>query len=137
MSTRLLSLLTEIENAIVANDASPENGTHETSRVINFKQGLARLALVVRSSAGATTARGAILLQNYSLADGSQCVKANLSWYGTESTAIYAIYGKAETNWKGEASQIAIKWLDGQVAAPEAHELPQGGISAGMDRATA
>ena len=137
MSTRLLSLLSEIENAIVANDASPDDGTHETSRVVNFKQGLARLALVLRSSAGATTARGAIFLQNYSLADGSQCVKANLSWNGTESTAIYAIYGKAETNWKGEASQIAIKWLDGQVAAPEVHELPHDSVGATMNRATA
>lgn len=122
MSTRLLSLLTEIEQAIAANDASPDDGTYETSRVISFHQGLARLSLIARSSLGRTTPRGTVLLQNFLLADGSQCVKANLSWYGTESTAIYAIYGKAETNWKGEASQIAIKWLDNQVPASEIQE---------------
>jgi hypothetical protein len=138
MSNRLLSLLSEIEQAMKANDPSPDGGTWETLRIINFHQGLARLTLAVRSTAGATAPRGAVLLQSYLLADGSQCVKANLSWHGTETTAVYAIYAKPETNWHGEASQIAIKWLDGWIAATEAAaaELPQGQSASPLEKAT-
>ena len=75
--------------------------------------------------------RGAILLQNFTLADGSQCLKANLSWQGTENTAVYAIYAKPGLNWTLEASQIAIKWIDGQMAVASAP------ADAGMMEATA
>jgi len=121
-----------------ANDPSPDGGTWETLRVINFHQGLARLTLSVRSSAGATAQRGSILLQSYILADGSQCVKANLSWQGTETAVVHAIYSKTETNWHGEASQIAIKWLDGWIAVTEAAALlpPQGQSASPLEKAT-
>jgi hypothetical protein len=109
MSNRLLSLLTEIEHSLIANDSSPDGGTWETLRLINFRQGLARLTLSVRSAAGATATRGTILLQGFTLADGSLCLKANLAWTGTENTSVYAIYSKPEVNWRGEAAQIAVK----------------------------
>lgn len=120
MSNRLLSLLTEIERALIANDSSPEGGTWDTLRLINFRQGLARLTLSVRSAAGVTATRGTILLQGFTLADGALCLKANLSWTGTDNTSVYAIYAKPDLNWRGEAAQIAVKWLDGQLALTEA-----------------
>ena len=120
MSNRLLSLLTEIERALIANDPSPDGGTWDTLRLINFRQGLARLTLSARSTTGVTSARGSILLQGFNLADGSLCLKANLTWQGTEQTSVYAIYAKPEINWRGEAAQIAVKWLDGQFAVAEA-----------------
>ena len=122
MSNRLLSLLTEIERSLIANDSSPDGGTWETLRLINFPQGLARLTLAVRSADGSTATRGTILLQGFTLADGSLCLKANLAWTGTENTSVYAIYSKPEINWRGEAAQIAVKWLDGQLALAEAAE---------------
>ncbi len=115
MSNRLLSLLSEIERALIAND--PDGCSWDTMRLINYQQGLARMTLAVKSPAQDPAPRGAILLQNFTLADGSQCLKANLSWQGTENTSVYAIYAKPAINWTLEASQIALKWLDGQPAA--------------------
>lgn len=103
-----------------ANDPSPDDGSWDTLRLINFNQGLARLTLSIRSPGGVIRPSGQILLQNFTLADGSQCMKANLAWHGSESTAVYAIYSKPELNWNLEASQIAIKWLDGRHTAAEA-----------------
>ena len=122
MSNRILSLLTEIENALKANDPSPDDGTWDTMRLINFHQGLARLTLAVRSISGVTAGRGAIVLQDFTLADGTQCVKANLTWREVEQPVVYSIYSKPQLNWKVEAGQIANQWLDGHLAAVEARE---------------
>lgn len=116
MSNRLLSLLTDIERALVANDPSPDGGSWDTMRLINYHQGLARLTLAVKSPEQITKSRGSVLLQDFSLADGSKCLKANLSWEGQETTLVYAIYSKPQINWTHEAGQIASKWLDGQPA---------------------
>jgi hypothetical protein len=125
MSNRLLTLLTEIERALVANDPSPDGGTWDTLRLINFHQGLARLTLSVRSPAGVTAGRGIILLQHFTLADETQCVKANLTWKGSEKSVVYSIYSKPLVNWHLEASQIATQWLDGQLAIVEAQAVAE------------
>jgi hypothetical protein len=65
------------------------------------------------------------LLQGFALADGSLCMKANLTWQGTENSAMYAIYAKPKIDWRLEASQIADKWLDGLLAVTEAHHLQE------------
>ena len=72
MSNRLLTLLTHIERAVIANDPSPEGGNWDTLRLVNFHQGLARLTLSIRSAAGVTSSQGVVLLQNFTLADGTQ-----------------------------------------------------------------
>lgn len=114
MSNRLLSLLTEIERALVANDPAPDGGSWDTMRLINYHQGLARLTLAVKSPENVTKSRGSILLQDFALADGSKCMKANLGWEGADSTMVYAIYSKPLMDWSHEARQIAAKWLDSQ-----------------------
>jgi hypothetical protein len=136
MSNRLLSLLSEIEHALKANDSNPDGGTWETLRIVNFHQGLARLTLAVRSAAGVTASRGTILLQSYILADGTQCVKANLSWQGSDITTVHAVYSKPEVNWHGEASQIANKWQDYYLTLAEARELPPGQSASPLEKAT-
>lgn len=120
MSTRLLSLLTDIERALLANDPAPDGGAWDTLRLVNFRQGLARLTLSIRSPSRVTSAAGSILLQGFTLADGTFCVKANLTWQGTDNSTIYAVYTKPETNWRVEAGQMADKWLDGRLALSEA-----------------
>ncbi|MBI2815144.1 MAG: hypothetical protein HYX71_12765 [Opitutae bacterium] len=120
MSSRLLSLLSEIERALVANDPTPGGGTWDTLRLVNFRLGLARLTLSIRSPARVTSAAGSILVQGFNLADGSFCLKANLAWQGTENSTVHAVYSKPETNWRMEAGQIADKWLDGRTALSEA-----------------
>jgi hypothetical protein len=128
MSNRLLSLLTEIEHAVLAAEAAPAGGRWQTQRLINFNQGLARLTLAVEAEADLAETRGAILLQSFTLADGSLCLKANLSWTGTEHTSAYSIYAKPAIDWRNEASQIALKWLEGkpalQAVAPSAESFP-------------
>jgi len=119
MSNRLLTLLTEIERGIIANDPNPDGGTWDTLRLINFHQGLARLTLAVRSPSRVTVGRGVILLQHFILADGTQCVKANLSWKNVEKTSVHSIYSKPQLDWRREAGQIAVEWLDGYLAAVE------------------
>ena len=116
MSNRLVSLLSEIEQALVANDPAPDGGSWSTSRLINFQQGLARLTLSVRTVGGVVVPRGTILLQQFVLADDTQCLKANLKWAGSENSMVCAIYSKPDVNWHSEASQIATKWQDGQLA---------------------
>lgn len=116
MSFRLLSLLSDIERALRANGPAPGGGTWDTLRLIDFRRGLARLTLAVRSPERVTTTTGAILLQGFTLADGALCVKANLSWQGTENSTVYAIYARPGTNWQAEAGQFAGKWLDGRPA---------------------
>ena len=128
MSNRLLSLLTEIEHAVIAAEAAPAGGRWQTQRLINFNQGLARLTLAFSAEAELAETRGAILLQSFTLADGSLCLKANLSWTGTEHASAYFIYAKPAIDWRNEASQIALKWLEGKPAlravAPSAESFP-------------
>lgn len=122
MSNRLLTLLTQIERAVIANDPSPEGGTWDTLRLVNFHQGLARLTFSIRS-VSATSTQGVVLLQDFTLADGTQCVKASLSWQGVEKSALYSIYSKPLLDWNREAAQIGAQWLDGHSAAMEAKAL--------------
>lgn len=132
MSNRLLTLLTQIERAVIANDPSPEGGTWDTMRLVNFHQGLARLTFSIRMETGAITSQGVVLLQDFTLADGTQCVKANLSWEGVEKSALYSIYSKPLLDWNREAAQIGAQWLDGHSAAVEAKALavenPEGSL---------
>jgi hypothetical protein len=120
MAPRLLSLLTDIERALLANAPAPDGGTWDTLRLVNFRQGLARLTLAIRSPSRVTSAAGSILIQGFSLADGSFCLKANLTWQGSENSTVYAVYSKPGTNWPLEAGQIADKWLDGRLVLSEA-----------------
>ncbi len=123
MSNRLLTLLTQIERAVIANDPSPEGGAWDTLRLVNFHQGLARLTLSIRSVTGATSIQGIVLLQNFTLADGTECVKANLNWQGIEKSALYSIYSKPLLDWNREAAQIGAQWLEGHSAAMEAKTM--------------
>jgi len=112
MHTRLLSFLTDLTNALMADDPAPLDGAWETSRTVNYHLGLARLNLNVRTSTGLIP-RGQVLLQSYQLADGTPCLKAALSWAGTENGATRAIYSKADINWKSEARKVAAEWMAG------------------------
>lgn len=115
MNTRLLSFLTDIERALAADDPCPEDGAWEGSRSVNYHQGLARLTLGVRTAAGLKP-RGGIMLQGYLLADGTPCLKAALSWAGSETGAARAIFSKPDINWTSEARKVAAEWMAGPPA---------------------
>jgi len=113
---RLLSFLTDIEKAIVAESPVVEGGAWESSRMINFEKGLGRVSLTPRSPADLPLPGGSIFLQAFALADGSQCLKATLSWKDSAVTATIAVYSTPMSNWKLEASRIASTWLEGPPA---------------------
>ena len=106
LSTRLLSLLTLIENVMSNEPALVLTGPVERS--VNFHKGLARMGL---------GDKGAVALQSYTLADGQICVKVVLSWAGTAETATSSIYPQENFDWYGAAQKIAQLWLTGPKSA--------------------
>jgi hypothetical protein len=129
---RLLSFLSDIERAVIAESPAVDGGAWEASRMVNFEKGLGRLALAPRSPADLPLPGGTIFLQAFSLADGSQCLKATLSWKDTEVTSSIAVYTTPALNWTLEASRIASAWLEGPPATPQASTpaMPDTGITA-------
>lgn len=116
MHSRLLSFLSDFERSLQADDPSPEDGTWQASRAVNYRSGLARLQLSVRLPDQATKPRGSVLLQSYKLADGSACLKAQLAWAGSEPTVLHSIFAKPGCDWKSEARRLAAKWMAGPPA---------------------
>ena len=111
---RLLSFLADIERALIAGSPVLEGGAWESQRMVSFHHGLARLTLVPR--AGVDLPGGNVFLQSFSLADGSLCLKASLSWKGSEALQVIPVYSTPNLSWKLEASRIATAWLQGPPA---------------------
>jgi hypothetical protein len=119
MPFRILSFLSEIENALQSEAPAHTLGPWSNGRIINYQSGLARLSLGVKADATAPLRPlGSILLQAFDLADHSFCLKANISWTEKDagSEIVHAIYDKPGVDWVGEARQIAAKWLAGPPA---------------------
>jgi hypothetical protein len=112
---RLLSFLTDIERALIAESPVVEGGAWVSTRMVNFHHGLARLTLQPRSSE-VPFPGGTIFLQSFTLADGSLCLKASLNWKGSDAFPVMAVYSTPTLNWKLEASRIASAWLEGPPA---------------------
>jgi hypothetical protein len=114
MHNRLLSFLSDLERAIVADDPQPGgDGAWSGTRIVNYHLGLARLSLQVRPAAGAAQPRGVVTLQSYALADGTPCLKATLSWSGQETATTLPVFTKPGLDWTREARKIAAVWLAG------------------------
>ena len=114
MQSRLLSLLAEIETAIRANMPDDDGSSLESSRMVNFHTGLARLNLRARTALGPEP-RGQLQLQHFSLADGRACVKIHLTWAGSESHRTIEVYTLPGLDWKVQVNRVAEAWLDGPV----------------------
>jgi hypothetical protein len=126
---RLLSFLSDIERAIVAESPVIEGGAWETTRMVNFEQGLGRLTLAPRSRSELPLPGGTIFLQAFALSDGSQCLKATMSWEDTQVTSAVAVYSTPTLNWKLEASRVATAFLEGPPAKPVTDVLPTEGLT--------
>jgi len=116
MQPRLLSFFSDITRSIEADQPSSPEGTWQSDRTVNYSLGLARLELGMRPEGGKIERKGMILLQGYQLADESPCLKAALSWAGTEGVVTRSIFSKSEINWTSEARKIAAEWLGGPPA---------------------
>ena len=114
MQTRLLAFLAEIERSIRAGKPVPRQGAAwENLRSVNYRLGLARLALAARDPSGDLTPIGTVLLQSFKLADGNVCLKASLAWQEGASESSHSIYAKPEVEWEAEAIRTAAAWLSG------------------------
>ena len=113
---RLLSFLSDIEKALIAESPVVEGGAWETNRMVNFHHGLARLTLTARPGNELPSPGGTIFLQAFVLANGCLCLKANLNWKGSDAFPVLAVYSTPTLNWKLEASKIASAWLEGPPA---------------------
>ena len=112
---RLLSFLTDIERAIRLETNADETSIWDTARIVNFKTGLARLTLTARE-ADSGMPQGSVLVQHFALANGSFCLKASLTWDGSNANSIVSVYDTPLLNWKLEAVRIASTWLAGPPA---------------------
>lgn len=131
MHSRLLSFLSDFERALQADDPSPDEGSWRAQRAVNYRSGLARLQLEVDLPDGTRKPRGHVLLQSYHLADGTPCLKAQLTWAGTEATAVHSIFAKPGCDWKSESRRLAAKWMAGPPAVVTlAVEEPSAAIAA-------
>lgn len=113
MHSRLLSFVSDFERALLADDPAPDDGSWQNERAVNYRTGLARLQLVVRLPGGQRKKRGAVFLQGFELAEGVSCLKAQLSWTGSEGTTTHSIFAKPGCNWKSEARKLAANWMAG------------------------
>ena len=113
---RLLSFISDIEKALIAESPVVDGGAWESNRMVNFHHGLARLSLKARPGVELATTGGTIFVQAFVLADGSLCLKASLNWKGSEALPVISVYSTPATNWKLEASRIAMTWIEGPPA---------------------
>ncbi len=132
MPTRLLSFLTEIEKALVKESASNMGPTWDCSRMVSYHQSIARMILSTPKDAESPAPGGAVFLQSFLLSDGSPCIKASLSWEGSNETSVVAVYSKPQLNWKVEAGRVASKWLAGPPAAATVEGLHEPARDASM-----
>ena len=116
MLPRLLCFLSDIERALAADDPAPNDGQWDNARTVNYSLDLARLCLNARLGDATLQPRGIINLQAFTLADGTACLKAALSWTGNAAESVQAIYTKPGLNWTSEARRVAAIWLGGPPA---------------------
>ncbi|MGA2691982.1 MAG: hypothetical protein ABSF76_06415 [Opitutaceae bacterium] len=125
MHTRLLAFLEETQRAIVAGRPRPlPDADWHTSRSVNYRLGLARLALGARDKTGKVAQLGSVLVQAFKLADESLCLKANLAWQENDAEIAHPIFANPHLNWGHEAIQLANTWIAGPPAkvTPMSHE---------------
>jgi hypothetical protein len=123
MATRLLSFLNDIEQALLTGRTGAPSAWN-CQRMVNFKDGLARMTLSAPAAGETAPAGGAILIQSFLLADGALCLKALLSWERSPATTTIAVHAKPLLDWATEARQIAGAWLAGPPATASVEAVP-------------
>ncbi len=105
MPPRLLSVLNAVEQALVLND-SPSIA-QRPERFVNYQKGVARMTFVDGS--------GSITLQNFTLADGEICLRAEFVWAKSgQYVGSLSVYPTAENfNWIQAAEKLADAWVAG------------------------
>ena len=109
MSPRLLSLLSSVESSLSSHGNSAVN--QPPQRSVNFQKGIARMVF--------SDGSGSLTLQNFTLADGQICVKAEFQWAHVNAMGSYAVYPTPDDfDWFGAAVKIAQAWMNGAKVEP-------------------
>lgn len=115
MTHRLLSLLSQIEDALRQSDPDTV-GPLRSTRSVNYQKGLARLTM--QTSDG--TKWGSVAVQGYRLANGETCLKLAMTCGRADGARSISIYPRENHDWVNEARKIAVLWLeDAQAATAE------------------
>lgn len=112
---------------MLAAQPEPEGGAWVNTRMVNVNSGLARMTIASGPKGQPPIPRGSILLQAYTLADGTFCLKANLSWHNHETTVSKSVYSKPGINWSNAAVEVAKTWMNGApdtATESDLHEMP-------------
>jgi hypothetical protein len=117
MPTRLLSFLSDIEEALLADPIAKGRGAWEISRMVNYDNHLARMTLTPRRAEASAGPTGSIFLQAYELTNDTACLKASLHWNGQERYSMLTVHAKGASDWREEATRIAKAWFAGPPAA--------------------
>jgi hypothetical protein len=113
----LLSFFSSVERTLVAESGAAGGGKWKSQRMLDFQHGFGRLTLTPRPDCVSDKRSGAIFVQAFSLANGSLCLKASLTWNGSEALSVITVYPTTTSSWRAEASRIATAWLAGPLAA--------------------
>jgi len=111
MPPRLLSFLTDIEKSIMADEPSPRGGSWVNTRSVSYHFGIARISLACKRDGGSVAPLGEVLLQSFSLADGSICMKATLRHAGSAGPKTLSSFPSSVQSWTAEARKFAATWL--------------------------
>lgn len=104
MTPRLLSLMSSVESSLASHECTSVRNPPERS--VNFQKGIARMTFADGS--------GSIALQNFTLADGAICIKAEFTWAATNAVGSVSVYPTPDNfDWFGAAVKIAQSWLAG------------------------
>ena len=107
MPPRLLSLLSSVESSLASHGCSAVS--QPPQRSVNFQKGIARMVF--------SDGSGSLTLQNFTLADGQICVKAEFLWTHSNRMGSYAVYPTPEDfDWFGAAVKIGQGWMQGAKA---------------------
>ena len=126
MSMLLLSFLNDVECTLQGGSTGTQGEAWETARSIDYYSGLARLVINAKTDTTARQTLGSMHLQVFNLPDGAPCLKVFLSWSGSHSEVIHAIFPKPGMDWKAEAQRVALLWLDGRSNSSDAAASHEG-----------
>ena len=113
MSTRLLSFLNDVEQALIADPAAQGHNDWDIARMVNYDNHLARMTLTPKRGEASAGQAGSIFLQAYELANDTACLKASLHWNGQNQYTMLTVHAKVSSDWREEAGRIAKVWFAG------------------------
>lgn len=115
MATHLVSLLSDVEQALTEGSAQRWGVSWNLSRSVNERHQVGRITITPPSGATPLQAQGAIFLHRELSPGGTLSLKASFHWHGSEAfpSIMISTTNAPPLGWKPEAARIAALWLAG------------------------